>query len=453
MEEKPGSAQVGGGPPRRHRQAAAAGLGLIVAVGAAVGVLIAVGGGTGPTSARTTPSTAATPPASPDVSAATAPPSTATASPAPPPVTLPPPPSSGAAPTPPISGAWAAAAAPSGPAALTSIACPGANECWAIGATSDPTASGDKAPVIDRFNGAAWSSVTAPQLSGGQLASIACPGPADCWAVGWGSGSTNLLIAHYDGGGWSVAAGPALPQGDVGGLDGVACTGAADCWAVGGVFTANAAEPLIAHYAGSGWSLVAGPAVASGGELHAVACVALGECWAVGETDGGNNGLIEHLSGGGWAVVPGPDLSDPGGYLDAITCPAAGECWAGGGGPEAEGPPVVEHLSGGAWSTESVAEQPSASAGSGTISGIACSSLSDCWAVGYEAMPAWDGSLVEHYDGTAWTAMSIPAPSGSAGMAFMEGITCAEPSPFMAVGYAIGGQHDDALIETATAAG
>jgi len=176
----------------------------------------------------------------------------------------------------------------------------------------------------------------------------------------------------------------------------------------------------------------------------------------VGEADGGGltSGLIEHLDGGVWTVVPSPDLGvttpSGGGYLDAIACPSAEECWAAGGGPEAQGPPVLEHLSSGRWAMEPVSGQPG---GSGTLSGVACASPGDCWAVGYDQLPPNEVDVVEHYDGAAWTAMSVSAPPGAELGAYNLGIGSDARSGFGAVGYGARTGQDSALIETTAAAG
>src|ERR1022692_1208399 len=44
--------------------------------------------------------------------------------------------------------------------------------------------------------------------------------------------------------------------------------------------------------------------------------------------------------------------------------------------------------------------------GTGSLSSVACSAASDCWAVGYSSGSL---TLTEHWDGTAWTI--IPSPN------------------------------------------
>jgi len=363
---------------------------------------------------------------------------------------------------PPLTTAWAEVAAPSGPAVLNAIACAGASECWAVGSSGAGDLSAS-VPIIDAYQGNRWIAVSGVPAIAGGLNGVACAASDDCWAVG--SGATGPLVMRYNGDTWAAVKTPGLSSED-GGLFGISCTGSSDCWAVGqgsaGSGAKQAVGPLLAHFDGSGWVAVSGPALpANDALLSAIACPAAGDCWAVGDA-GDFSGLVEHLSNGVWAAVTSPDLAgsdQTGGTLDSISCASADQCWAVGGGPEAEGPPVIEQLSNGAWTVEPVAGTPS---GSGNLSGIACQSWSDCWAVGFGASsngitsPLQVADLVEHYAGGSWTPMSAsPAFDNQQGdpYQYLQAVTCVA-STCWTVGYASGGSGPvRPVIETASVSG
>jgi hypothetical protein len=254
--------------------------------------------------------------------------------------------------------------------------------------------------------GGEWSVVATPtpapvaSQSGAQAtpapASIACPTPDDCWAVGEAASghSEEPLIEAYDGTGWTVTSGPLTPvptidptaqpsvqamqaQAELEGsyLDGVTCVGADDCWAVGS--TASTDSGLIENFNGSAWTVVVSPkAPKSGLALAAVTCVGVGDCWAVGD-DG-----VENYDGTVWNLVAVPsDDGAPG--LESVACIASDDCWAV-GAIEGEAPvgstPVsktlIEHWQGSQW-VQVTPLPPGIDLG-----GVACTGAGSCWAVG-----------------------------------------------------------------------
>jgi hypothetical protein len=223
---------------------------------------------------------------------------------------------------------------------LDAVTCLNADDCWAVGtygANSENGGDGILHPLIEHYDGAAWSVVTAPTASplNGQLAAVACSGPSECWAVGNMSGSSQ--IERYNGDTWQPIPTPQLQ----GGLSGIACTSADDCWAVGSSGAGVGLQPLVVHYTDGGWQVVSSPHVnaANGGSLVGVACASATDCWAVGEVSDiwdlvgtpppdTPPPLIEHYVGGSWKTVSSSQLSTTGGELGAASCTASGTCYA-----------------------------------------------------------------------------------------------------------------------------
>lgn len=82
-----------------------------------------------------------------------------------------------------------------------------------------------------------------------------------------------------------------------------------------------------------------------------------------------------------------------------------------------------------------------------SLDGIAAISSSDVWAVGYNNYGNNPLPLAEHYDGTQWSAVSLPIPSGATGVT-LTGVAAVSTNNVWAVGYYQGsGINTYTLIE------
>ena len=115
-------------------------------------------------------------------------------------------------------------------ARLTGAACPGAANCLAVGWFTDG-ASGDTLPTAEQWNGTSWSLLSVPDPSGStdaQLDGVACGSTSNCFAAGFSMGHT--LTEH----GTARRGHRDQPQPELGEPAlGVACPSASRCWAVG----------------------------------------------------------------------------------------------------------------------------------------------------------------------------------------------------------------------------
>lgn len=130
------------------------------------------------------------------------------------------------------------------------------------------------------------------------------------------------------------------------------------------------------------------------------------DCWAVGftvvvdsgQTSGTTHALMEHYSGGEWQTTISPSV----GHLTGVACVSSRDCWAVRG-------PLIEHFTGNGWS---LIHNPSL----GDLRAITCVSASDCWAVGEvdSTTQATDyQTLIEHYTGNEWAVISSPSPTNA----------------------------------------
>ncbi len=163
---------------------------------------------------------------------------------------------------------------------LEGVAAVSAGEVWAVGAGGVSSAGGDEVAYALRWDGVRWSSVPVPQPGAfhGLAAVTRIPGTGSLWAVGFqgGPGAFHPMIDYWNGARWSVVSAPAVSGGS---LDGVTALGPDDAWAVGGIGTGQVTRPLILHWNGIRWSQVAAKAT---GPLSGVMALAPDQAWAVG---------------------------------------------------------------------------------------------------------------------------------------------------------------------------
>jgi hypothetical protein len=190
---------------------------------------------------------------------------------------------------------------------LFEVKCPSASECWAVGASGEPGVNGTfvggtGSPLVEHWNGSAWTLVSAPTPTAAQSAfflGLSCVSTSDCWAVGSYSDTGRYyqtLIEHWNGASWLIVPSPSTlgPQDNY--LNAAACASTSECWAVGYTGGVGAAQTLIERWNGNLWTIASSPNVTGATEnnLHGVACIAESDCWAAG-VDRGSNGVAQTL--------------------------------------------------------------------------------------------------------------------------------------------------------------
>jgi len=277
--------------------------------------------------------------------------------------------------------------------------------------------------------------VTSPNVpNAGLNATSAVPNnPNDVWAVGsFLNASTNLLtplVEHFNGTSWSVVATPSLPSGIAGQLLSVAAVSSNNVWAVG-----NSTGPLIEHWNGTSWSIVPGPSVGAAGTLNAVTAIAANDVWAVGAAGGSN--LIEHFDGTSWSVVTSPFMRNS--HLSGVSGPSSSDVWAvGSAGRSTSDHVEILHWNGTAWSVVS-APSPGLEP---FLTSVVALAPNDAWAVGEATLPVNSSestgqTLIEHWDGTSWSVVPGPNAGGGSPSAANEllGVAAVSANNIWAVG-------------------
>src|SRR5438874_1801719 len=111
-------------------------------------------------------------------------------------------------------------------------------------------------------------------------------------------------------------------------LNSVAAVSASDVWAVGNFSKSNnSSQTLIEHWNGTGWSVITSPNPGSVDLLLGIAVVSTNNIWAVGQSLAQiGQGLIEHWNGSTWSVVKSPNqLGSVNSFLFGIAVISAGD--------------------------------------------------------------------------------------------------------------------------------
>jgi hypothetical protein len=209
----------------------------------------------------------------------------------------------------------------------------------------------------------------------------------------------------------------------------VSAVSATDIWAVGVGFTTSEGTTLMLHWNGSTWTRV--PSPTPPGQIiavNAVSAVSATDVWAVGRDLTGKLGktLILHWDGTSWTQVPSPNPGVHDNDLFGVHMTSATDGWAVGyaDNSAAEDLSLVLHWDGTSW-TRMPSPTPGLRNGGTQLTGVSALTGSDAWASGlFDTNGGEEGTVLLHWDGTAWTRVPAPSPSpgGSTGGSFVNGV-------------------------------
>ena len=347
-------------------------------------------------------------------------------------------------------------------AQLSSVACPSASACTAVGSY---TGSAGWRGLLLAKSGSSWTATQAPLPAGAAAdpyatpKSVACASASRCAAVGVyqdSSDSQQGLLLTGSGSSWTAANAP-LPAGAAANpattLGSVACNSAsASCVAVGSYQDAsgNSQGVLLTGF-GSSWTAIQAP-LPSGAEanpqvrLDSVTCPAASTCIAVGRyADASNSpqGLLLTGSGSSWtateAPLPANANSFPEVSISSVACSSGSRCTAVGNyydqSEDSQG--LLLTGSGTSWAATEVPLPPPPPGGSDLqLGSVACPAASECTAAGSREIGNGPGqAFLLTGAGSSWTVTQAPHP-GNAGMnpPFLPSVACASATACLAVG-------------------
>ena len=314
---------------------------------------------------------------------------------------------------------------------LSGVSAVSASDAWAVGSENAELNGVGAKPVIDHWNGTAWSQVSAPATAGNtaSLAAVSAGSPTDAWAVGHTQVNRSDiagLTMHWNGTAWTTV--PAFNYVYANALVSVADISPADAYAAGD--SSSTAQGFIEQWNGTSWSLptLPDPNNRMNTYLDAVSASSASNVWAVGIELTGTTAANEryqtyslHWNGSAWAIVPMPLLTGSDHLLqyqfNSIDAISPTNVWAVGdsgdnvgetGTPTAT---VIEHYNGTSWSVV-----PSPSVGTApTLTGVSASSAGNVWAVGYDTPSgaATPQTLTLNWNGSAWSTVASPDAGSS----------------------------------------
>jgi hypothetical protein len=182
---------------------------------------------------------------------------------------------------------------------LTAVSAISSHSAWAIGYRSTPR--GGATSVMMHWNGQHWTPVSAPRSGSGSNVLAGLDGR---WAVGAIATAANVSrswVLRRSGELWRRVRSP-----DPGGPNGTTLTGVSGDWAVGSIGVDGAGgtpetKPLILHWTGAEWRVVACPSPSG---TRSAFLNAISGRWAVGRWNRGT--LIMQRTGTTWRRVRSP---------------------------------------------------------------------------------------------------------------------------------------------------
>jgi hypothetical protein len=331
---------------------------------------------------------------------------------------------------------------PSSRSWLAAIKVSAAATALTLGATAFTTAPAGAATGTATGD---WRTVPGPAVAAdasANLTALAMAGPSLGWASGFTMASANSpfepLLAAWNGHRWRTIA-VNLGNGITGRLDGLAAGSASDAWAVGSAWLQSpSAQPLFLHWNGRQWTRIPGAAVPGFAYvmLSSVAMHSATDAWAVGEAESATKPVlrpvIEHWDGHRWTLMANPPVP-PNTALSSVTVAAEGEAWAVGTPSNDIGRGVILHWTKHAW----VASTAPETGGSVLMDGVTAVSGGNVWAVGTAS--AAGGPYLPyalHWNGRQWASVAVPHPGeGNESWGF-ESITSTGHGDLVAVGSA-----------------
>jgi hypothetical protein len=214
-----------------------------------------------------------------------------------------------------------------------------------------------------------------------------------------------------------------------------AAASSAHPWAVGINASpgAGTSDSLVLRWNGTAWTKVPSPNPGYSADLAGVAATSASNAWAVGDYHNiatATKTLFLRWNGTAWTKVPSPNpAGSTDSYLYGVAATSASNAWAVGyyytGGVRKT---LILRWNGTAWT---IVPGPYTRG----LSGVAATSASNAWAVG--------GRWILHWNGTAWTRVPIP---NLAGRPNFHGVAATSASNAWAVGSYDAGSMTKTLV-------
>lgn len=229
--------------------------------------------------------------------------------------------------------------------------------------------------------------------------------------------------------------------------DAITAVSSNDVWALGSDVSSGQ-TPLVEHWDGSTWTQVpaATPAGATNSWFAAGTAISANNIWAFGTTvssTGVGTPLAEHWNGKKWRIA---SLTGSGiGQIFGSGASGPKNVWAVGANYPTSG--IVEHYDGTEWQSVTVPVPPGAQQYS--FFGVAVHSATNVWIIGNSSTDGTTNTpLAEHYNGTKWSIVKMPTPTGARTVLFQGATTFGKKGVVAAGAYAPASGPSAPLVET-----
>jgi hypothetical protein len=303
------------------------------------------------------------------------------------------------------------------------------------------------------FAASGWATVSAPPTGeNASLLGVSAVSDSDAWAVGAENGAANtgigskVLIDQWNGSAWSQVTTPTTP-GNTAEVQAVSASSTTDAWAVGDTrVNKEDIEPLALQWNGTAWAVSPSAATALFGDTYlvGVADISPADAYAIGDNSALASGELGQWNGTTWTRVtyPLPAEAETDTTLNAISASGPDDVWIVGGYLDAaneSNETFALHWNGSAWSDVSMPLVSGSNLLTYQFNSIVADSPADVWAVGGSGDNALEqggspsSTLIEHWNGTAWSIVTSPSPGTSDNL---TGVTTSNASDNVwAVGY------------------
>ena len=245
---------------------------------------------------------------------------------------------------------------------------------------------------------------------------------------------------------------PAIIASPSDGLFAIAATSPDAIWTAGQWHDASDSEQaLVQRWNGKAWKLVPSPEPAGANadnELIGLATISPTKAWLDGTYWNGTNwqSLIEHWNGKAWRKVASPD---PGGasnrnILQGIAVTSRSSAWAVGYYDDSSSirHTMILHWNGRTWKL--VASPSPGGAHDSELTAVTVVSPSSAWAVGDYFTAAAEKTLILHWNGKSWRTVASPSPDAHG--CSLSAVAPVSPKAALAVGACWNGTHYRTLI-------
>jgi hypothetical protein len=189
--------------------------------------------------------------------------------------------------------------------------------------------------------------------------------------------------------------------------------------------------------------------------LEDVVAIGARDVWAVGRIWGPVGGVLEfrthvlHFDGISWSISPSKDTegAPATNFLWGVDARTANDVWTVGSFqlPGEPSKTLIEHWDGTAWS---IVASPSPSKAGNFLQAVAVTTAGDAWAVGTSVVSSsfTELPLALHWDGAVWSQVKVAQPSFCTGNTYLTDVAARQPNNVLASGYCTASGKDQAFI-------